>query len=46
MGEAEGAEAQERRDDLMRDVRGTAADKLAMFEKVRAAGGFADEKFG
>jgi len=28
---------------LMRDVQGTAASKLAMFEKVRAAGGFANE---
>jgi hypothetical protein len=28
---------------LMRDLRGSAAQKLAMFEKVRAAGGFAKE---
>jgi hypothetical protein len=28
---------------LMRDVQGSAAAKLAMFEKVRAAGGFANE---
>ena len=28
---------------LMRDVQGSAAEKLAMFEKVRAAGGFAKE---
>ena len=28
---------------LMRDVQGPAAEKLAMFEKVRAAGGFAKE---
>jgi hypothetical protein len=28
---------------LMRDVQGTAAEKLRMFEKVRAAGGFANE---
>jgi hypothetical protein len=28
---------------LMRDVQGTAAQKLEMFEKVRAAGGFASE---
>jgi hypothetical protein len=28
---------------LMRDVQGTAAEKLAMFERVRAAGGFANE---
>jgi hypothetical protein len=28
---------------LMRDVQGSAAQKLAMFEKVRAAGGFATE---
>jgi hypothetical protein len=28
---------------LMRDVQGTAAQKLEMFEKVRAAGGFARE---
>ena len=28
---------------LVRDVQGTAAAKLAMFKKVRAAGGFADE---
>ena len=28
---------------LMRDVQGSAAQKLAMFEKVRAAGGFAKE---
>ena len=28
---------------LMRDVQGSAATKLAMFEKVRAAGGFAKE---
>jgi len=28
---------------LMRDVQGTAAQKLEMFEKVRAAGGFANE---
>ena len=28
---------------LMRDVQGSAADKLAMFENVRAAGGFANE---
>jgi len=28
---------------LMRDVQGSAAEKLAMFEKVRGAGGFANE---
>jgi hypothetical protein len=28
---------------LMRDVRGSAAEKLRMFEKMRAAGGFANE---
>jgi hypothetical protein len=28
---------------FMRDVQGSAAQKLAMFEKVRAAGGFAKE---
>ena len=28
---------------LMRDVQGSAAEKLRMFEKVRAAGGFANE---
>jgi hypothetical protein len=28
---------------LMRDVQGSAAQKLAMFEKVRAGGGFAKE---
>ena len=28
---------------LMRDIQGSAAEKLAMFEKVRAAGGFSDE---
>jgi hypothetical protein len=28
---------------LMRDLQGSAADKLAMFERVRAAGGFAKE---
>lgn len=28
---------------LMRDVQGSAAQKLAMFEKMRAAGGFANE---
>jgi hypothetical protein len=28
---------------LMRDVQGSAATKLAMFEKVRAAGGLANE---
>ena len=28
---------------LMRDLQGSAAKKLAMFEKVRAAGGFAKE---
>ena len=28
---------------LMRDVQGSASQKLAMFEKVRAAGGFAKE---
>jgi hypothetical protein len=28
---------------LMRDAQGTAAQKLAMFQKVRAAGGFAKE---
>jgi hypothetical protein len=28
---------------LMRDLKGSAAQKLAMFEKVRAAGGFANE---
>jgi hypothetical protein len=28
---------------LMRDLQGSAAQKLAMFEKVRAAGGFASE---
>ena len=28
---------------LMRDIQGSAADKLAMFQKVRAAGGFAKE---
>ena len=29
---------------LMRDVQGSAAQKLAMFEKMRAAGGFANER--
>ena len=28
---------------LMRDLKGSAAQKLAMFEKVRAAGGFTNE---
>ena len=28
---------------LMRDLQGSAAQKLAMFKKVRAAGGFANE---
>ena len=28
---------------LIRDLKGTAAQKLAMFEKIRAAGGFANE---
>jgi len=28
---------------LMRDLKGSAAQKLAMFEKIRAAGGFASE---
>ena len=28
---------------LMRDVQGSAAEKLRMFQKVRAAGGFAKE---
>lgn len=28
---------------LMRDLKGSAAQKLAMFEKLRAAGGFANE---
>jgi hypothetical protein len=28
---------------LMRDAQGTAAQKVAMFQKVRAAGGFAKE---
>jgi hypothetical protein len=28
---------------LMRDLKGSAAQKLALFEKVRAAGGFAAE---
>ena len=28
---------------LMRDIQGTAAEKLAMFQKMRAAGGFASE---
>jgi len=28
---------------LMRDVQGTATEKLRMFERVRAAGGFAKE---
>jgi hypothetical protein len=28
---------------LMRDIQGTAAEKLAMFQKMRAAGGFANE---
>jgi hypothetical protein len=28
---------------LMRDMQGTAAEKLRMFEKIRAAGGFAKE---
>ncbi len=28
---------------LMRDMQGTAAEKLAMFEKLKAAGGFAKE---
>jgi hypothetical protein len=27
---------------LMRDMQGTAAEKLAMFEKLKAAGGFAN----
>ena len=29
---------------LMRDVQGSAAEKLRMFEKVRAAGGLAKEE--
>ena len=28
---------------LMRDLQGSAAQKLAMFERVRVAGGFANE---
>ena len=28
---------------LLRDLKGSAAQKLAMFEKLRAAGGFANE---
>jgi len=28
---------------LMRDVQGSAAEKLRMFERVRASGGFANE---
>jgi hypothetical protein len=28
---------------LMRDMQGTAAEKLVIFEKLRAAGGFAKE---
>ena len=28
---------------LMRDIQGTAAEKLALFQKVKAAGGFAKE---
>jgi hypothetical protein len=28
---------------LLRDMQGTAADKLALFEKLKAAGGFANE---
>jgi len=28
---------------LMRDLKGSAAQKLAMFAKIRAAGGFASE---
>jgi len=28
---------------LMRDMQGTAAEKLALFQKLRAAGGFAKE---
>jgi len=28
---------------LMRDIQGSAADKLVMFQKMRAAGGFANE---
>lgn len=28
---------------LMRDLQGSAAEKLRMFQKVRAAGGFANE---
>jgi hypothetical protein len=43
VAEAEGAEAQEHRLTLMRDLQGTAAEKLALFQKLRAAGGFAKE---
>ena len=39
----EGAEGEEERGDLMRDLQGSAAEKLRMFEKVCAAGGFANE---
>ena len=28
---------------LMRDMQGTAAEKLALFQKLKAAGGFANE---
>ena len=28
---------------LMRDIQGSAAEKLALFQKVKAAGGFANE---
>jgi hypothetical protein len=28
----------------MRDIQGSAAEKLAMFEKMKAAGGFANER--
>ena len=28
---------------LMRDMQGTAAEKLVLFEKLKAAGGFANE---
>ena len=43
VAESERAEAKRASPSLMRNLQGSAAQKLAMFEKLRAAGGFAKE---
>lgn len=43
VAEAEGAQGKSIATTFMRDIQGSAASKLAMFQRIRAAGGFQNE---